>query len=66
MKIFNMAYKRKQHYYINSLFKSNQFTDSNLIKSIFKREFYILLILSMPDIIKQKFIGIWGKKNQIY
>lgn len=38
-----MAYKIQQ-YYIRSLFKSNQVNDSNIIKSIFKREFNIPLI----------------------
>ena len=50
-------------YYIRLLFKSNQVTDSNLIKSIFKREFNIPLILNMSEIIKQKFIGIRGNKE---
>ena len=65
LEIFNMAYKIMQQYLIRSLFKSNQVTDSNLIKSIFKREFNIPLILNMSEIIEQKFIGIGETKNQI-
>ena len=55
-----MSFKKMQQYFIRSLFKSNQVTDSNLIKSIFKREFNIPLILNMSEITKQKYLGIGG------
>ena len=55
-----MIYKKIQQYYIRSLFKSNQITESNLAQSIFKREFNIPLV-NMSKIMKQKYLAIRGK-----